>query len=272
MNLDPPVLWHGQVGRSYPTDKTFLYNQYSRFLKDNAGSPIIFLHHADFKPQRLTELRRQITETGRKFAPPTLPAPAHAKGKGAQPPPPEPQLPKLTVMRAAIFGVALRDVAPADVEACKDIAQNVKGPFAVLSFPTFHPPQMNAVLRTLERAVPPKKPKTPQELAAEEAAKNADPATPGRRLKRVRDDLPPQLSVMGALIEGRVFSTKGLDEVSKLPTLSTLRAQIVGLLSAPATQLAMVLSEASGGKLARTLEGLKKSLEEGQKEEMSKTL
>ena len=55
--------------------------------------------------------------------------------------------------------------------------------------------------------------------------------------------------------------------VAKLPTLDTLRAQLVGLLSAPATQLAMVLSEASGGKLARTLEGLKKSLEEDQSQD-----
>jgi hypothetical protein len=37
---------------------------------------------------------------------------------------------------------------------------------------------------------------------------------------------------------------------------------LVGLLSSPATQLAMTLSEASGGRLARTLEGLKKGLEE----------
>ena len=49
--------------------------------------------------------------------------------------------------------------------------------------------------------------------------------------------------------------------VADLSTLDALRAQIVGLLSAPAAQLAMVLSEASGGKLARTLEGFKKSLE-----------
>jgi hypothetical protein len=42
--------------------------------------------------------------------------------------------------------------------------------------------------------------------------------------------------------------------------LGMLQAQIVGLLSSPGMQLAAVLSEASGGKLARTLEGLKKSV------------
>jgi ribosomal protein L10 len=75
--------------------------------------------------------------------------------------------------------------------------------------------------------------------------------------------------VMGALIEGRVFGMEGVRDVSKLPTLDTLRAQIVGLLSSPAVQLAAVLSEASGGKLARTLEGLKKGLEENQGAEAS---
>ena len=71
-------------------------------------------------------------------------------------------------------------------------------------------------------------------------------------------------------MEGRVFVKSGLEQVAKLPTLDTVRAQIVGLLSAPAAQLSGVLSMASGGQLARTLEGLKKGLEEeqgGSKEE-----
>ena len=54
---------------------------------------------------------------------------------------------------------------------------------------------------------------------------------------------------------------EGVQSVAELPTLDALRAQIVGLLSAPAAQLSMVLNEAGGAKLARTLEGFKKSLE-----------
>jgi ribosomal protein L10 len=69
---------------------------------------------------------------------------------------------------------------------------------------------------------------------------------------------------LGALIEGRFFGPPRLHEVARLPTLDTLRAQIVGLLGSHAIQLAGVLSEAGGGKLARTLQGLKKGLEEGQ--------
>jgi ribosomal protein L10 len=95
-----------------------------------------------------------------------------------------------------------------------------------------------------------------------EEEKNADPATPGRRMKRQRVVLPPELKVAGALIDGTVFLPEQVRDMSKLPTLDTLRAQIVGLLSAPSSQLAGILSQASGGQLARTLEGFKKGLEE----------
>lgn len=81
-------------------------------------------------------------------------------------------------------------------------------------------------------------------------------------MKRIRQVMQPELKLVGALIDGRVFLPQGVRDVSKLPTLDTLRAQIVGLLSAPANQLAGVLSEASGGRLARALEGLRKGLEE----------
>lgn len=51
-------------------------------------------------------------------------------------------------------------------------------------------------------------------------------------------------------------------DVAKLPPLDTLRTWIVGLLNEPAAQLSAVLILASGGQLVRTLEGLKKSLED----------
>jgi ribosomal protein L10 len=110
--------------------------------------------------------------------------------------------------------------------------------------------------------VPKPKPPTAEELKQAAALEAQDPPNPGRRVKRSRKVHEPELTLMGALIEGRVFKALGVKEVARLPTLDTLHAQIVGLLSSPGMQLAAVLSEASGGKLARTLEGLKKSLEE----------
>ncbi|EDR00616.1 uncharacterized protein LACBIDRAFT_313069 [Laccaria bicolor S238N-H82] len=101
---------------------------------------------------------------------------------------------------------------------------------------------MAAILRAMDRSVSPRPPKTEDGIKQELAAKNADPAQPGRRMKRVRQVRVPELKLMGALIE------------------------VVGLLSAPASQLVAVVSEASVGKPARTLEGLKKSLEGSEKD------
>ncbi|KAI0286835.1 hypothetical protein BGY98DRAFT_942221 [Russula aff. rugulosa BPL654] len=138
------------------------------------------------------------------------------------------------VIRTSLFGVALRDFAPIDAKTSEEIAQTAQGGLAVLSLPT--------------------KTSTAEELKQAAALEAQDPPNPGRRVKRLRKIHEPELALMGALIEGRVFKTEGVNEVARLPTLGTLQAQIVGLLSSPGAQLAAVLSEGSGGKLARTLE------------------
>jgi ribosomal protein L10 len=173
-----------------------------------------------------------------------------------------PTNPTLSIIRTSLFGVALRDFAPIDAKTSEEIAQTVQGGLAVLSLPVFNPPQLQAILRALQRSAPKPKPPTAEQLKQAAALEAQDPPNPGRRVKRMRKIQEPELTLMGALIEGRVFKADGVKEVARLPTLGTLQAQIVGLLSSPGAQLAAVLSEASGGKLARTLEGLKKSLEE----------
>lgn len=235
-----------------------LYRQYTRLLQDSEHKPIIFLHHNDFTVKGLQKLRRDISTASNKAvltASPSLASPTPAPVSTSQP--------TFTVVRAAVLGAALRDFASIGLETGREIANLVpKGGLAVLTLPSFNPPQLDAILRVMDRTVPPRKPLTQADIDAKEAEKKADPSNPGKAMARVRPALQPELKVLGALIERRVFTASGVKDVSKLPTLDTLRAQVVGLLSAPATQLAMVLSEASGGKLARTLEGLKKGLEE----------
>ncbi|GBE77275.1 hypothetical protein SCP_0101480 [Sparassis crispa] len=262
VSLQPSLVYpHKSVPRVYSERKTYLYNQYTRLLQSTKTSPLILLQHTDFSVNRLIHLRREIAAAATKHAStaPSLsgpsPTPVHA-----------PELPTLTFMRTSLFGIALRDFAPMDEQISKEIAQLVTGGFTVLSFPTLNPPLLSAILKAMSKAVPPRKPKTEEELEQERKDKEAA-FVPGRRPKRVRLPPTPELKVVGALIEGRVFKAEGVQTVAGLPTLDTLRAQLVGLLSAPATQLAMVLSEASGGKLARTLEGLKKSLEEAEKQD-----
>jgi ribosomal protein L10 len=257
VSVEPPVEYPKYKGKTryFGERKTHLYHQYLKILESTSEKPTIFLHHNDFTFQRLTKLRWDITAASSRTAPSlAIPSPAPVLDR-----------PILTIVRSAVFGAVLRDFAPLDIEAGREISKLVpKGGLAILTLPSFNPPQLDAILRIMDRTVPPRKPLTQEELEAKEAEKNADPVTPGRAPQRVRRAPQPELKLLGALIERRVFSASGVKSVSKLPTLDTLRAQVVGLLSSPATQLAAVLSEASGGKLARTLEGLKEGLKEGQ--------
>lgn len=270
VSVKPPRVYPQKpVPRIYNERKQFLYNQYIRLLETSSKSPLIFLQHNKFSIARLTKLRKDIaaaTSRGGGFAPSLL-------NPGPTPfaPSTDPNVatpPSLTVLRTSIFGVALRDYAPLDTEVTQDIADTVEGGLAVLSLPTFDPPQLSAIIRALQRSAPPPK-NVPSVAEAAEKKQKADDASfvPGRRSKRVRATHAPELSLMGALIEGRVFKAPQVHEVATLPSLDTLHAQLVGLLSAPSTQLAAVLSQASGGQLARTLEGFQKGLEEQQVDE-----
>ncbi|KAJ3552443.1 hypothetical protein NP233_g12883 [Leucocoprinus birnbaumii] len=256
ISLDPPQRLPGKkYPRVFKDKKADQYNWYTNLLTSHSNTPVLFLQHEDFSADRLRKLRLDITTAAQHSLPPSLAGPA---------PETTPSLPTLTVVRTSILGAALRDLPGINRPAVKKMLKDSKGSFALLTLPDFHPPQLKAILAAMEKSVPPKQPKTPEELAQEEAAKNADPAQPGRRMKRSRPIRTPDLKIVGALVEGRVYLKEGISDVSKLPTLDTLRSQIVGLLGSPASQLAAVLGQASGGALARTLEGFKKGLEDEQ--------
>lgn len=241
--------------RVFKEKKAFQFNWYTRILQTSTNAPVLVLHHHDFTAQRLKKLRADISTAFQKSSAslsslrPSSPALA---------PSPEPTF---TVVRTGIFGAALRELPHISLQEVERMIDKQVGSFAVLTFPSFDPPQLNVILRAMDRSVPLKRPKTDDELKQELAEKNADPAQPGKRMKRVRQIRTPELKLMGAVLENRVFLPEGVKDISKLPSLDTLRAQVIGLLSSPATQLAAVLSEASGGRLARTLEGFKKGME-----------
>ncbi|OJT09549.1 hypothetical protein TRAPUB_13926 [Trametes pubescens] len=260
VSLKPPVVYPRKtVPRRYSERKTYLYNQYTRLLQSSFDRPLILFEHADFSASRLIRLRADIADAVAKHAKVSAPTLAAATLVPASAPAQDVP-PTLTILRTSLFGVALRDLSVLDTPLRRQLAKTVPGTLAALSFPTLNPPQLKAVLRVLARSVPPRKPKTQQ--AVDDERKAAEAAfVPGRRPKRQRPTPVPDLKLLGALIEGRLYKTEGVQSVAELPTLDGLRAQIVGLLSAPAAQLSMVLGEASGGKLARTLEGFKKSLE-----------
>jgi len=251
ISLDAPQRLPGKkYPRVFTGKKADLYNWYSNLLQTYKDSVILFLQHEEFTADRLRKLRLDIMTAAQRSAP-SLANPTS-----------EASLPTLTVVRTNIFGVALRDRAGIDKSAVKKMVKGTKGSFALLTMSNFHPPQLKAILAAMAKSAPPKKPKSQEEIEQEQAAKKADPAQPGRRMKRVRPIRTPELKVVGALIEDRVYIKGAVADVCKLPTLDALRSQIVGLLGSPTSQLAAVLAQASGGSLARTLEGFKKGLEE----------
>jgi ribosomal protein L10 len=252
VQLPKPLKGKTTKQRVFKDKKAFQFNWYTRILQTNTKAPVLILHHHDFTAKRLKDLRADISTAFRKSSA-SLSSPRSS-------PAPLPD-PTLTVVRTGIFGAALRELPNINLQEVERMINNQAGSFAVLSFPSFNPPQLNAVLRAMDRSVPPKRPKTDEELKQELEAKTADPAQPGKRMKRVRQIRTPELKLMGAILENRVFLPSAVKDVSKLPTLDTLRAQVVGLLGSPATHLAAILSEASGGRLARTLEGFKQSME-----------
>ncbi|KAG6879375.1 hypothetical protein C0992_003195 [Termitomyces sp. T32_za158] len=255
ISVKPAQILPGKkLPRVFKDKKAFQYNWYRRILDGSRDGPLLILRHDQFSANRLVQLRRDILNASSRAPPPPV-------DSDAVPATPQPQ-PTLTFIRTSIFGATLREFPGINLAQVDQMIGDSTGTFAVLLLPSFHPPQLNAILRSLERTVPTRPPKTPEEIKKEQQAKNADPETPGRRVKRQRRVLYPELKLAGALVEGKVFLPAGIKDVSQLPTLDTLRAQIVGLLSAPGMQLAGVLSQASGGHLARTLEGLKKGLEE----------
>ena len=259
VSVRPPRVYEDKPSpRVYSEKKTFLYHQYLRLFESTAHTPLIFLQHNKFSVPRFIKLRKDIAKAASRHAtpPPSLANPGPHSLEATLP------TPTLSIIRTSLFGVALRNFAPIDAKMSEEIAQTVQGGLAVLSLPIFNPPQLKAILRALERSAPKPKPPTAEELKQAAALEAQDPPNPGRRVKRMRKIHEPELALMGALIEGRVFKAEGVSEVARLPTLGTLQAQVVGLLSSPGAQLAAVLSEASGGKLARTLEGLKRGMEE----------
>lgn len=256
ISVKPPKSLPGQKKpRIFKDKKAFQYNWYSRILQCSSTSPLLILCHNDFSATRLKKLRSDISSAAQRVKQ-SLSGPLPT-GVEAQP--------TLTVIRTSIFGAALRDFPGINLAEVEKMIGNQSGAFAVLTLPSLHPPQLDAILRAIDRSVPPKK----EEEIKQESAKNADPVQPGRRMKRQRQIRTPELKLIGAFFEDRVLLPESVRNVSKLPTLDTLRAQVVGLLGAPASQLAMVLGEASGGKLARTLEGLKMGLEGAEKSDVT---
>lgn len=123
--------------RIYTSRKSSLHSEYYNIIQ---SSPFfLLLSHQNFTVAKFTTLRKELA----KLKPSTTPAPD-------QPPA------KLSVIRHAIFGAAVKSARP----RVAPLLSSVQGPAAVLAFPTVDPPQLKAVLRTIDRAIPKALPST----------------------------------------------------------------------------------------------------------------
>lgn len=238
-----PVVFPGQPStRKFEARKTFLYNHYTRILSLSQKAPLLFLGYDQFSARTMEKLRRDLLK--------------------AQPVQEGEDKAILTIARSPVLGAVLRD-SPDEVinkDGARQLAELCSGPLALLSLPgVLSPLQLNALIRALDRSVPP----LPQLSNTPPASKTAreDPVNPGRRPVRVKATLVPKLQLLGAILEGRLFLPAQIRDVSKLPELKELHAQILGLLNTPAARLVGLLNDASGGKMIRTLEGLKEKIE-----------
>jgi large subunit ribosomal protein L10 len=70
-----------------------------------------------------------------------------------------------------------------------------------------------------------------------------------------------------AVVDGKALDKAEIARLATLPSLDTLRAQLIGLLQAPATKLVGVLA-APGGQLARVVAARQRKLEESGPEQV----
>jgi large subunit ribosomal protein L10 len=81
---------------------------------------------------------------------------------------------------------------------------------------------------------------------------SADPVSAAKVLVNFAKE-NDKLTVIGGSLDGKVLDKAGVEALAKLPSLDELRAKLVGLLNAPATQVARV-TQAPAAKLARVIQ------------------
>ncbi|ORY52716.1 hypothetical protein BCR35DRAFT_310608 [Leucosporidium creatinivorum] len=219
--------------RPLPARKSVLFASHLHLLQSNPL--VLFLRPGDFSAQEYRQLRAAISALPL-ASPDSLP----------------PAKPKLTVLRPGLLPALLRHPSLQQSKTTQlntsylSSPSHLKGPLAVLTASSLSPTLLNSLLPILSQFSSTPSPNAPP---LDPKAKNSTPT-------------PERLQLLSGLFEG----TKALDEqataqVAKLPELDVLRAQIVGLLTAPGARITGVLGQRAF-EVARTLEGLKAGLEE----------
>ncbi|BGP51609.1 hypothetical protein JCM10450v2_007559 [Rhodotorula kratochvilovae] len=227
--------------RPLPVRKQVLYEHHRALL---TSSPLVlFLRPGDFSAHEWRSIRAQLAQV-----PPPPPSPSSSTpSSSSSPPAPTDAGLTLTLLRPGLLPALLRDPA-SPLSASLDTTflaspSHLAGPLAVLTAPSLHPPTLARALALVQSVS-----RTPK-------ADAPPPAAGAPPLER--------LGVLSALVERAAADPARTDAVAKLPPLEVLRAQLVGLISAPGSRIAGVLG-ARAQEVGRTLEGFKLGLEEQQ--------
>jgi large subunit ribosomal protein L10 len=224
--LEQATLKHVARTRPLPARKVHLFQHHQHLL---TSSPLLlFLRPTAFTAQEWSGLRSTLQ---------TL------NGSDASE---ESHALKLTVLRPGLLPALLRDSSLSTIDVTHlSTPSHLSGTLAVLTSPSLHPPTLRSLLKLLNTIST-----TPSSRAA--------PIDP--KLK-----LPPleRLPLLSSLLEHRSFGVKATADVGELPGLDILRAQVVGLLSAPAGRISSLLGQRAQ-EVGRTLEGFMEGLKEGE--------
>ncbi|GAA5866490.1 hypothetical protein JCM8547_000641 [Rhodosporidiobolus lusitaniae] len=229
--------------RPLPVRKLLLFRQHQHLLTSN--QLVLFLRPGDFNAHEWRDLRAQLAAL-----PPALPADlssSSSSSSSSSADSPSSDL-KLTLLRPGLLPALLRNPPSSSSSSSSPLdsallahSSHLKGPLCVLTSPSLHPPTLSSVLKLLtkfSRTPPPNAP---------------PPAADAAPLDR--------LSVLSSLVEHRAVDAARTQKIAELPPLEVLRAQIVGLLSAPGSRITGVLG-ARAREVGRTVEGFKVGLEE----------
>lgn len=80
-----------------------------------------------------------------------------------------------------------------------------------------------------------------------------DVVAPAKILTEFTKDLEDKIKIRTAVVDGRKVDAAGVKQLAKLPGLNELRAQLLGMLTQPATKLVRTIA-APGTQLARVVQ------------------
>lgn len=252
--------------RVYPARKAFLHAYYSHLL--STSELVLLFSHANLTVAELNKVRRALA----KLPPPPSGA---GVGEGKQEGEGEGEKATLTITRTGLLSALFPRIPASDATPSPSSSSSsssspsasattlpphsrahhlhpslpslqpyLTGPTALLTSPSLSPPYLAKVLQTITRTLKSLKREFPPTIPADvQAAKQ------------------PRLTLVAGIMEkNRLLDIKGVEDVGKLPSLDQLRGQLVGLLEMPQRQLVGVLTQAGGGGLVRTLQGLEEGL------------